>query len=117
MSTPLQAKYGLPENVIFCKSCVMSNQRPASIPEFKHLPDRRGARYLQIDSEGICDACHHAIVKEKIDWPTREQELIRLLDEHRRNDGSYDCLVPGSGGKDSAYQAHVLKLQHTVCTR
>ena len=24
-------------------------------------------------------------------------------------DGSYDCLVPGSGGKDSFYASHILK--------
>jgi N-acetyl sugar amidotransferase len=50
--------------------------------------------------------------KEKIDWEERERELLKLLDKHRSNDGSYDCLVPGSGGKDSAYQAHVLKYKY-----
>ncbi|MBM3703296.1 MAG: N-acetyl sugar amidotransferase, partial [Actinobacteria bacterium] len=29
-----------------------------------------------------------------------------------RHDGYYDCLVPGSGGKDSAYQAHILKYKY-----
>jgi N-acetyl sugar amidotransferase len=87
----------------------MSNQRPASIPEFRHLPDRRGAKYLHIDHEGICDACRHGEEKARIDWKAREGELLRLLDRYRSADGSYDCLIPGSGGKDSAYQAHVLK--------
>jgi len=106
------AKYGLPPDVVFCKRCVMSNQRPASIPEFKHLVDRPGAKYLHIDEEGICDACRHAENKEKIDWKKREEELLRLLDSYRRNDGTYDCLVPGSGGKDSVYQAHLLKYKY-----
>ena len=35
--------------------------------------------------------------------------MLRLLDKYRRNDGYYDCIVPGSGGKDSAFQAHILK--------
>ena len=90
----------------------MSNQRPASIPEFKHTPDREGAKYLHIDEEGICDACRQAVIKEKINWKEREQELLRLLDKYRRNDGYYDCLVPGSGGKDSAFQAHILKYKY-----
>ena len=90
----------------------MSNQRPASIPEFKHTPDREGAKYLHIDEEGICDACRQAVIKEKINWKEREQELLRLLDTYRRNDGYYDCLVPGSGGKDSAFQAHILKYKY-----
>jgi N-acetyl sugar amidotransferase len=109
MSQTINTKYGLPEEVVFCKRCVMSNQRPASIPEFKHTPDRKDAKYLHIDEEGICDACRHAEEKERIDWEAREKELVKLLDQYRRNDGQYDCLVPGSGGKDSAMQAHILK--------
>jgi N-acetyl sugar amidotransferase len=109
MSQTSATKYGLPEEVVYCKRCVMSNQRPASIPEFKHTPDRKDAKYLRIDQEGICDACRHAEEKERIDWEAREKELIKLLDQYRRNDGQYDCLVPGSGGKDSAMQAHILK--------
>lgn len=107
-----QTRYGLPEKVIFCKRCVMSNQRPASVPEFKHTPDRTGAKYMRIDNEGVCDACRQAEKKEKIDWKKREEELLRLLDKYRRKDGHYDCLVPGSGGKDSAFQAHVLKYKY-----
>ena len=108
----LEARYGLPRQVIFCKRCVMSNQRPASIPEFTHVRERRGARYMHIDEEGICDACRYAERKEQIDWAAREQELGRLLDQYRRDDGSHDCIVPGSGGKDSAYAAHILKYKY-----
>lgn len=104
--------YGLPENVVFCGKCVMSNQRPSSIPEFLHRPDRQGARYLRIGSDGICDACRFAEQKERIDWQKREEELLRLLDKYRRNDGAYDCLVPGSGGKDSGYASHLLKYKY-----
>ena len=60
----------------------------------------------------ICDACNQAKVKDSINWENREKELTKLLDKHRSKDGSYDCLVPGSGGKDSAYQAHVLKYKY-----
>jgi hypothetical protein len=49
----LETRYGLPEKVVFCKRCMMSNQRPASVPEFKHTPDRRGAKYLHIGDEGV----------------------------------------------------------------
>lgn len=112
MSHSSQTKYGLPAEVVFCSRCVMSNQRPASIPEFLHLPDRRGAKYLHIDTEGVCDACRQAEIKERIDWKAREEELLRLLDRFRRSDGAYDCIVPGSGGKDSAMQAHLLKYKY-----
>ncbi len=111
MSERLEAKYGLPEEVIFCKRCVMSNQRPASTVEFKHTPDRE-VRSLHIDEESVCDACRVAERKEQIDWKEREEELLSLLDKHRRSDGSYDCIVPGSGGKDSCFAAHVLKYKY-----
>jgi len=100
--------YNLPEKVVFCQKCVMSNQRPSSIPEFKHTREREGAHYLNINDD-VCDACKHSKEKEAIDWEKREKELTELLDKYRKNDGSYDCLVPGSGGKDSAFQAHILK--------
>ncbi len=103
--------YGLPEKVIFCKSCVVSNQRPASYPEFKHTADRQTPT-LHIDEEGVCDACRYADKKLAIDWKTREEELVKLLDKYRSKNGEFDCLVPGSGGKDSAFQAHVLKYKY-----
>ena len=109
-----EAFYGLPQKVVYCKRCVISNQRPSSIPEFRHLPDRPGAKYIQIDNNGLCDACRYADQKEDIDWEGREWELVRLLEKYRRNDGLYDCIVSGSGGKDSAYTAHILKYKYDM---
>ena len=109
----LEAYYGLPNEVKFCTKCVMSNQRPTSAVEFKHTKDSKKTT-MNFDDEGICDACKTAEIKDNIDWGMREEELIKLLDKHRKNDGSYDCLVPGSGGKDSAYQAHVLKYKYNM---
>lgn len=107
----LEAYYGLPKEVKFCSKCVMSNQRPASAVEFKHTINSKKTT-LNFDDEEVCDACRTAEHKESIDWEKREQELIQLLDKYRSKDGSYDCLVPGSGGKDSAFQAHVLKYKY-----
>lgn len=106
-----EAKYGLPTEVKFCKRCVMSNQRPTSEIEFKHNINTKKTT-LNFDAEGICDACRNAEEKEKIDWKLREDQLLQLLDRYRSRDGSYDCMVPGSGGKDSAMQAHILKYKY-----
>jgi N-acetyl sugar amidotransferase len=106
-----EAFYGLPQDVKYCKKCVMSNQRPASAIEFKHTKDSKKTT-LNIHEDGECDACKQAELKNNIDWVKREDELLRLLDKYRRNDGYYDCLVPGSGGKDSAYQSHILKTKY-----
>ena len=89
----------------------MSNQRPASTQEFKHKSDSKKVT-MNFDSNGVCDACNMSETKENINWVEREKELIKLLEKYRKNDGSYDCLVPGSGGKDSAYQAHILKYKY-----
>lgn len=112
MNDQLEAYYGLPQDVTYCRKCVMSNQRPASSVEFKHKAEGRKVTSLFIDEDGICDACRYAETKEKIDWETREKELMALCDKHRRTDGGYDCIVPGSGGKDSAYAAHLLKYKY-----
>lgn len=107
--------YNLPKKIIFCKSCVMSNQRPSSIPEFKHQRQRENAKYLNIDDKtGICDACKVNEEKKKINWKDRELKLLELLDKHRSKNGDYDCIVPGSGGKDSAYAAHILKYKYNM---
>ena len=111
MKEKLEAKYGLPAKVVFCRRCVMSNQRPASAVEFKHTIGSKKVT-LNVGADGVCDACKHAEGKESIDWKARERELLLLLDKHRRNDGYYDCIVPGSGGKDSAFQSHVLKYKY-----
>ena len=104
--------YNLPKKIIFCKSCVMSNQRPSSYPEFSHTRDRDGAKYLNIDESGVCDACKVAIKKKEINWNNREKELLLLLDKHRGKYGDYDCIVPGSGGKDSVYASYILKYKY-----
>jgi len=89
----------------------MSNQRPTSSVEFQHAKDKKH-RTLQFDEEGVCDACRVNEQKLNIDWKKREDELLQLLDKHRRNDGYYDCIVPGSGGKDSVVASHLLKYKY-----
>lgn len=104
----MNALYGLPMKVAFCKRCVISNQRPNSTIEFQHTADSK-KETIHFDSEGVCDACRVAENKAKTDWAERERELQALCDQHRSKSGAYDCIVPGSGGKDSFFAAHVLR--------
>lgn len=109
---PTVARYGLPKEILFCRRCVISNQRPNSAVEYAHTKESKKTT-IHFDAEGICDACRLAEQKNAtIDWAEREKELRELCDRHRRHDGSYDCIVPGSGGKDSFYAAHVLKTKY-----
>ena len=89
----------LPTEITFCKRCVISNQRPR----------------MTLNENGVCSACQYAEYKKnKIDWPTREKELLDLCDQHRRNDGQFDVIVPASGGKDSARVAYELKYKYNM---
>lgn len=109
---PFEAFYGLPQDVAFCRRCVISNQRPNSAEEFKHTSGSK-KQTIHFDQDGVCDACRFAEKKVQIiDWEERERELRDLCDQHRKTDGSYDCLVPGSGGKDSFYASHMLKTKY-----
>lgn len=104
----VEVKYGLPRHVHFCRLCVISNQRPNSAVEYQHTKASRKAT-IAFDDEGICDACRYAKHKRAtIDWKSREDQLAALCDRFRSRSG-YDCLLPGSGGKDSFYASHVLK--------
>ena len=87
----------LPKEVRYCTRCVVSNQRPL----------------IKFDAEGVCNACRFAAEKYRtIDWRARELQLQALLERHRRTDGTWDVIVPCSGGKDSAYVAHQLKARY-----
>ncbi len=104
--------YGLPEKVEFCSKCVMSNQRPRSVVEFKSSSNSKLGLHIDQSSKE-CDACKYNETKSKINWEDRENQLLKLLDRHRKPSG-YDCIVPGSGGKDSAFTAHVLKYKYNM---
>ena len=107
------AFYGLPSKVVFCKSCVISNQRPSSSVEFKHkTADKKST--IEFDN-GICAACKYQTQKSNIiDWKDRDEQLLELLRKHRSNSGGSDVIVPGSGGKDSAYTSHILKYKYNM---
>lgn len=110
-NSDLQAYYGLPKSIHFCTKCTYSNQKPNSESEFKHEISTF-KKTVAFNEAGVCAACRVAEEKKKIDWALRKEELHAICDQYRSKDGSYDCLVPGSGGKDSFYTAYVLKYEY-----
>jgi len=111
MNETLETKYGLPAEVRFCKRCVLSNQRPNSTVEYEHTQDSK-KETIHFNEDGVCDACRTTEDKQNTDWEDRERQLKELCDRFRRTDGGYDCIVPGSGGKDSFFQSHILKYKY-----
>lgn len=89
--------YNLPLEIKFCKKCTISNQRPR----------------ITFDKNGVCSACNYGTHKRsEVNWEKRETELEKLCDQHRSKDGSYDVIVPVSGGKDGCFVAHQLKYKY-----
>lgn len=54
---------------------------------------------IVFDREGVCNYCH---TYHKFEYKG-ETALVKLLDDHRRPESKYDCLVGLSGGRDSSY--------------
>jgi N-acetyl sugar amidotransferase len=112
-TTAVETLYGLPSDVRFCVRCGISNQRPNSAIEHQHTAQSLKVT-IAFDADGVCDACRASEKKEvgTIDWDFRRNELVQLCDRYRSEDGSYDCLIPGSGGKDSFFQSWMLKYEY-----
>ncbi|MFH0754732.1 MAG: N-acetyl sugar amidotransferase, partial [Candidatus Omnitrophota bacterium] len=86
----------------YCKKCIMPDTRPETV----------------FSDEGVCDACGSTEKKKKIDWAQREGEFRQILDRYRSDGSWYDCVVPVSGGKNSCYQAYLMKYKygmHPLC--
>ncbi len=77
----------------YCKRCTMPDTRPN----------------LLFNDDGVCYACLNFDKRKSIDWDTRMEELRKVCDKYRRQDGAYDCLIPVSGGKDSHFLVFMLK--------
>lgn len=84
------------------------------IIEKRHSPDslRRCTRcilpetypFIHFDDKGVCNYCHNYHKQVNLG----RQELEKILDKYRSKDGSQDCLVGLSGGRDSSYGLHSL---------
>jgi len=110
----LKVLYGLPEKILFCKKCGISNQRPNSSIEHNHTQKSKKSTIF-FDDNQVCDPCRLSAQKQKeIDWEERKRELMELCDKYRSRNGSYDCIVPGSGGKDSFMQSWILKYEFNM---
>jgi N-acetyl sugar amidotransferase len=73
------------------------------------MPDTRPR--IVFDEDGVCNACRNAEEKKLIDWDARRNEFLALVEPYRSKDGSWDCVVPWSGGKDSSSIAYKLKFE------
>lgn len=80
-------------NIKYCARCCM----PETEEEYTE------------DEYGMCRICRSSEQKMHIDWVKRREMFEDIRDKCKAQAGnSYDCMVPISGGKDSAFQLYVL---------
>ena len=67
------------------------------------IPETHEATYF--DEDGVCSVCKNIDKKDTVDWEKRKEELIELVTWPllRGGNGKYDCIIPASFGKDSAF--------------
>ncbi len=81
--------------VRYCVRCVLPDSRPN----------------LELDAEGVCNACRAHGQRPDIDWKARAADFRALVERSIARSEGYDCLIPVSGGKDSTWQV-VTCLKH-----
>lgn len=60
---------------------------------------------IEFDAEGVCNFCReHTSIQVR-----GERALLDALEPYRSDDGSPDCIVAFSGGRDSSYGLHYIK--------
>lgn len=80
------------ENLKRCTKCILPETYP----------------FISFDNNGVCNFCNRYVKQV----PHGEEKLLRILDKYRSKDGSNDCLVGLSGGRDSCYGVHLLKTKY-----
>ena len=77
------------DNLRRCTRCIL----PETVP------------FIEFDDHGVCNFCnnYHKINERG------QTELREILQPFRSKDGSPDCIVPFSGGRDSSFGLHYLK--------
>ena len=106
------------------KTTIASRERSSLLPQFNFISSeeklleydtpnlKRCSRcvlpetmpFIRFDSESVCNYCHNYTSRNQ---PKPFKLLEELVAPYRRN-GSPDCIVPFSGGRDSSYGLHLI---------
>lgn len=76
-------------NLLRCTRCIL----PETMP------------FIKFDNKGVCNYCHNYKIRNT---PKPKDEFHRLVENYRKKDGTDDCVVPFSGGRDSCFTLHVI---------
>ena len=82
-----------PNEVIYCKNCLMPSSRP---------------RIIFVN--GICNGCRNKSERIK-SIGRQEEQFLEEIEPFKKDKNNYSCIVPWSGGKDSTMIALKLKFE------
>ncbi len=79
--------YSLPSEVKYCTECVISNQKPITLVETKHL--NQGSKQTTFfDKDGVCDACRWSKIKkngfEAFYVPTLNSKFVFIIENKNK---------------------------------
>ena len=70
---------------------------------------------IVFDGNGVCNFCHSFDKRwKKFDWDRKRYELENIVKKVKAKNRRYDCLVPVSGGKDSAYALYIVTKKYKM---
>ncbi len=85
-------------DMFWCKNCLNVSTRPR----------------ITFNKKGFCNACVWSQDKKNINWISRQEELKKILENEKKRNQIYDCIVPVSGGKDGSYVSYKLKNDYNI---
>lgn len=62
--------------------------------------------FIEFDEKGVCNYCRNYVIKYKSD---QISVFYKLIDKYRKRDGSEECIIPFSGGRDSSFVLHFVQ--------
>ena len=77
------------KNLNRCSRCIL----PETMP------------FISFDENNVCNYCNNYRVRNHV---KPRQQLEELIKNYRKMDGSPECIVPFSGGRDSTYALHLI---------
>ena len=79
----------------FCKKCLYPSTHPLG---------------LIFNKDGICSGCLVHQEKFSLDWDFRLNKLKKIFKKYSSKKNNYDCIVPVTGGTDSFFIVHIVKM-------
>ncbi len=67
---------------------------------------------ITFDKNGVCSGCRVHMEQDTVDWDKRRTLFeTDIVEQYKGTNGAnYDCVIPVSGGKDSFWQIHLIKV-------